>query len=157
MTFCLTDKPKPDKKASRAGFNELIPGKLYQRGQFLTWPAKKKEAVLAQYGITMVVNLWCKIDPDLSPDLLDRIYLNWHTSPSTVPVNATLLIDTVVGAMRGGHTVLIHCEAGRGRSVWLSARVMAEYLTISRAEALEQIGKVMKHDLTPTLLKDLKG
>lgn len=145
-----TNKPK------RAGVHEIIPGKLYQRGQFLTWPYKQKRALLDRYSITMVVNLWSKIDSDLSPEEHNRIYLNWYCSPSEIPPNAGLLINWLVDALQARYRILIHCEAGKGRSVWLTTRVVASYLNISTEAALTKVESVLKHDLTETLLLDLK-
>src|ERR1700693_5171723 len=123
---------------SRAGVNVILEGKLYQRGQFLTWPFKQKWKLLDQYGITFVVNLWSKVDPDLSSSKLGQTYLNWVCSPSDVPDNATLLVNIIAGMIDVGAVVLVHCEAGRGRSVWLSARVLAEIEGITRSEALRR-------------------
>lgn len=135
---------------------EVLPGKLYQRGQFLTWPCRKKWAVLDKVGVSMVVNLWSKVDPDLSSETTGFVYLNWVCSPSEVPPNSQVLIDVVVGAMRAGHCVLIHCEAGRGRSVWLTGKVFAAYKSIAGSAALEQMALCgVRENLTAVLRKDL--
>jgi protein-tyrosine phosphatase len=142
---------------SRAGVNIVIPGKLYQRGHFLTWPAAQKHRLFKDTGITMVVNLWSKVDPDLSADQAGRIYLCWLCSPSAVPPDADRMTDAVASLIGGGHRALIHCEAGRGRSVWFSARVLAAVTGISGAEALEAIKVACpSYKLNPPLINDLK-
>lgn len=141
----------------RSAVATILPGKLYQRGQFLTWPAKQKQALLQRHGITVVVNMWCKIDPDLSPEELNRIYLNWHCSPSKVPPNADLFVKFLAALIKQGHVLLIHCEAGRGRSIWLTTRVLAEYMDIDRSAALDAVERcITSHSLTPTLRADLE-
>lgn len=143
--------------ATRAGLNEIIKCRLYQRGQFLTWPAKQKLMLLERHGVTTVVNLWSKIDPDLSSDALDRVYINWVCSPSAVPPGADAMIALIVDLMNREHCVLIHCEAGRGRSVWLTTRVLAAYRGMSRVAALEKVLiAVPSADLTVALKEDLK-
>ncbi len=139
----------------RASINEILPGRIYQRGQFLTWPYEQKKRLLEQLGIDVVVNLWSKVDPDLSSGSLGRVYLCWPTSPSEVPECADLFVEFLVNLVRVGKRILIHCEAGRGRSVWLSARVLADVEGIPRAEALRRISSIMHHSLTLALMGDL--
>jgi protein-tyrosine phosphatase len=143
---------------ARAAANVVIPDRLFQRGQFLTWSKRQKQRLLGELGITVVCNLWAKIDPDIAfEENTNRMYIQWHTSPSVVPDDAETVIPMLAGLLRNGHRMLIHCEAGRGRSVWLSARVLAEYAGIPRIEALAQVlAAVPNADLTPTLLEDLK-
>lgn len=141
---------------SRASANEVVKGKLYQRGQFLTWPHAQKHRMLKEFGITFVVNLWSKVDPDLSATELDRVYLNWHCSPSEVPPNHEVLIDVIARAIEGGHVALIHCEAGRGRSVWLAARVMHKLNGMTGKEVLKEIERAVPNEnLTDTLRRDI--
>jgi hypothetical protein len=64
--------------------------------------------------------------------------------------------EAIWGATERG-PLLIHCEAGRGRSVWLATRALAELENLSRPVALARIRTVCKVDLTPALLKDLEG
>jgi protein-tyrosine phosphatase len=142
----------------RAGAAEISPGKLYQRGNFLKWPYAQKHRLLTTLGVTMVVNMWGKVDPDLSTEDQGRTYLNWLCSPSSVPPNADLYIQFITDAMKAGHNVLVHCEAGRGRSVWMAARLLAAYEGIPKREALARVQvAVPGHKLTPTLRADLES
>ena len=142
--------------SSRAAFNVVLEDAIYQRGQFLTWPAKQKWERLERYKITCVVNLWSKVDPDLSSGNLGWTYLNWVCSPSVVPPDDNAYIYLLTKLIAAGGRVLIHCEAGRGRSVWLSTRLLASVEDISRPAALKIVeSAIPSHNLTPTLRKDL--
>lgn len=111
-------------EAKRAGVREVIPGVLYQRGQFLSWPHAQKHKVLNDLGITCVVNLWHKIDPDLSSPMQDVVYLNLHMNTDKVSRTAEATVFYVHHLMVAGHRVLVHCEAGVNRSSWLCARLV---------------------------------
>jgi protein-tyrosine phosphatase len=142
---------------SRASANTVLPGKIYQRGNFLSWPRRQKERLLSELGVTIVVNMWAKMDADLSwENDTGRIYLQWHTSPSEVPPDADLFVLWLSALLNRGHVVLIHCEAGRGRSVWLSTRLLAQFTGTSRPIAWEAVKiAVPNQDVTATLLADL--
>lgn len=140
----------------RGSLNEILSGQLYQRGQFLSWPHAQKMRLLEEHKIHTVFNLWHKVDPDLSPTELNITYITWLCSPSHVPMGAEEMIHLACKRLKYG-AVLIHCEAGRGRSVWFSTRVLAQFKCIPRHEAWEQIKLACPgHKLTPTLLEDLK-
>lgn len=143
----------------RAGAAEIIPGKLYQRGNFLTWPRSQKWRFMEERGITMVLNMWTKIDPDMSPEPgdLGRIYINWLCSPSEVPQDANLMVGFCADMVNAGQCLLVHCEAGRGRSVWFAARV-CQALRLSREPrtvAEEVLAAVGSYDVREVLAKDL--
>lgn len=138
---------------SRMSANEIIPGKLYQRGQFLTWTYDQKRKFLSDRGITLVVNLWSKFDSDLSGLCT---YFCWETSPHEVPKNAITTIDFLRDSMLNGHVVLIHCEAGRGRSVWLAARVASKMWGASGPDTWQRVkAAVPNQSVRPELLADL--
>lgn len=108
---------------SRGGVNIVIPGKLYQRANMLKWPAAQKEKLLAELGITVVVNLWSKVDPDMSHG--SRLYLNYPmTSLNVDEGTAATMTSAVARLIDAGHVVLVHCEAGRNRSVWFCTRLV---------------------------------
>lgn len=108
----------------REGLHEIIPGRLYQRGNMLKWPAARKRQVLGERGISVVVNCWNKVDPDLS-GMVDH-YLDWPIATNELPPDADLVTEYVAGLVRAGHIALIHCEAGVNRSVWFALRVALE-------------------------------
>ena len=138
----------------RAGFNEIIPALLWQRGQFLTWPAEQKRAALEERGIKIVVNLWHKIDTDLSPGAKDygRVYIHWHLSPSQPAKGTNLMVEMLVSLLNRGNGMLIHCEAGRGRSVWLTTELVRRYSGMSYDEAYAFVkARVPGADVRPEL------
>lgn len=125
---------------SREGVNEVIPGLLYQRGNFLTWPASRKWAMLNRHGIRVVVNLWSKVDPDLSVERPGLVYLNWHISGTEPPAEAAYVISMLANLARRGMPILVHCEAGVNRSAWLCARLVhALDPSLTGSQALQEV------------------
>jgi protein-tyrosine phosphatase len=113
--------------------------------------------LLKRNRIDLVVNMWSKVDPDLSSEQQGFIYINWLCSPSVVPPDANLMTHMVASLIKAGHRALIHCEAGRGRSVWFSARVLSAVEGIPGAEALERVKAACpSYKINPPLIKDLK-
>lgn len=143
----------------RAAFNEVIPGKLYQRGRFLSWPRKKKDQMLEDHNIRVVINLWSKVDPEVSGDS-NRIYLHLPMKGNR-PIDSVILDGLLVFLMpfvASEDAVLVHCEAGVNRSCYLVACLVAEYENISGKEALgiieEKCGKVkMNKNLKEAILE----
>lgn len=142
--------------SGRATVNTILPGKLYQRSSFLSWPRSQKERLLKDLGVTVVVNMWSKVDPDLGWEQdIDRFYIQWHTSPSAVPTDAEPTLRFLANLMENGHVLLVHCEAGRARSVWLATWLVALYCNIEPEAALEIVNQNVKDSLRPVLLEDL--
>ncbi len=131
------------KKRRRAALNEVIPGKLYQRGRFEGWPQKQKERVLKEHNIGMVVNLWAKMDPEVANDtrILYLFYPIYGNKPPP-PGMLKILVQLIREQIRYGLAVLIHCEAGVNRSCFLSACVVAELEGMCGEAALGYIGGV---------------
>lgn len=118
--------------------NEIIPEHLYQRGQFITFPWSAKMEMLEQYKITMVVNLWTRPDPELHtyPGL---VYIHWPIGGGEPPKpysRTGYLMDLVHNEMYEGR-VLVHCEAGVNRSIWLAAKLYARWYEVPGLEALK--------------------
>lgn len=142
----------------RRGVNEIIPGKLYQRGQFLGWTHEQKHDLLHELGVDVVVNLWHKIDADLSRDIEGVWYINAVCSPTGIPADGDVLLATLALLITRGHCVLIHCEAGRGRSAWLSARVAARLLGLHGEDIVDFIrNRIPNQEISPILLADLRA
>lgn len=118
--------------AKRGALVEVFPG-VYQRGNFLSWPYAQKQALLAQYGITVVFNLWNKVDPDLSGSCL---YVNWPIRGNAMPDNADAMVSLGAALLNRGERLLIHCEAGVNRSVWFCAAIIAQANNWSMDKAL---------------------
>lgn len=111
---------------------EIIPG-LYQRANFLSWTYKQKQDFLHEHGISVVVNLWNKVDPDLSGQVL---YICWPIRGNKLPDGARALILMVAALIKRGETVLVHCEAGVNRSAWFCAEVVSQLNGLSLKDAL---------------------
>ena len=124
----------------REDVNTVIPGLLYQRANFLTWPRARKWQLLNRYNIKVVVNLWHKIDPDLGSDESGITYVYWPIE-SSLPPNHQIyaMVNFLYERMFQGDAVLVHCEAGVNRSAWLCARLLMEHLEMSPRAALEEV------------------
>ena len=138
--------------AGRAQAVTILEDRIYQRGQFLTWPRDQKVEMLRRNGIDVVVNMWSKVDPDLSGECL---YVCWECSPSALPADAEHMISFLLGLLAADHRVLVHCEAGRGRSVWLATRLLAARTGWSRIVALAHVRSMVSDSLKGELLADL--
>lgn len=126
----------------RNGVAEVIPGKLYQRANFLTWPYGQKKAMLDDLGVNVVVNLWRPVDSDMADNRPgtkhnDRIYLNWHMATNVAPSGGHAMVRFLGDLMRQGHVLLVHCEAGRNRSAWLCARLVKDALRVTPEHAIQ--------------------
>lgn len=139
---------------SRGGVNTIIPGKLYQRGNMLKWPREQKEKLYDELGITVTVNLWSKVDPDLSHS--SRMVLNYPiTSKRPDRATADAMTNMVNALLDAGHVVLVHCEAGRNRSAWFCARLLAHRGGTIREAGAAVYAAVPGAKLRPELADDL--
>lgn len=118
--------------------NEIVPELLYQRGQFVTFPTDSKMTMLHNYRVDIVVNLWTKPDPELhqKPGL---IYIHWPIGGGEAPNVKWPMINMLLHYMRLGHRVLVHCEAGVNRSIWLVSVLKALYEKTSGQDAFAEI------------------
>lgn len=108
---------------TRAWARDVVPGRLYQRGHFLTWPSEQKWDMLRELNIKTVVNLWVKVDPDLS-NSAGLVYITWPIAGDEVPPDADLMVPFLARLLDRG-PMLVQCEAGVNRSLWLCGRLMA--------------------------------
>lgn len=118
--------------------NEIIPEKLYQRGQFITFPWAAKMAMLERHEIDVVVNLWARPDPELHTKQ-GLIYIHWPIGGGEPPYPKWPIIACLDEYMSAGRRVLVHCEAGVNRSIWLASLLSAIQLGISGNEAFERL------------------
>ena len=146
----------------RHGVNEVIPGRLYQRANFLTWPYMDKKDMLSALSINVVVNLWRPIDSDMADHRRgtkhnDALYINWHMATDTPPSGADDLVRFLGALMRKEAVVLVHCEAGRNRSAWLCARLVGDLLNVDWKVALATVQRaVPKAAINRRLKKDVE-
>lgn len=137
--------------------NEIIPNTLYQRGQFVTFPFATKMAMLERYNIDMVVNLWSRPDPELHAKS-GLVYLHWPIAGNVVPHMSREYIRFISDHMSEGYKVLVHCEAGVNRSVWLVAKLLARYNDLSGNDALERVQeRISRVNIRSGLLVDLEA
>jgi protein-tyrosine phosphatase len=129
---------------TRKRFNEIIPGKLYQRGQILTWKYGEKKAALEAYNIGIVVNLWPKIDSDLSALVkVCYLYLPVEDMQSMMAPYVETKAQEIAKLITDTKSVcLVMCEAGHGRSVYFSTLV-THYFGYSYTEALAMAMKAV--------------
>jgi len=121
--------------------NEILEGRLWQRGQFLTASRSSKRATLDNLGIDVIVNLWTKPDPDLDARPNERLYVHWpiHGTKVEDKFLLRLMVKFIVRLIEHDHKVLIHCEAGVNRSIFLVTLVVAALEKISTENALELV------------------
>lgn len=111
---------------ARKGINEVIPGKLYQRGKILTWLRQDKVELIDSLNIGIIVNFWPKVDAELSEMPLDW-YLQISTPRSEHMTRPCVLraADHVAQYLReSSRRVLVLCEAGKTRSTFFCGLVL---------------------------------
>lgn len=128
----------PETGNTRKGINEILSGRLYQRGQILSWKLREKERFLTNYGIGLVVNFWPKIDHDMGE--LSPIY--WYVpvphADDMVSSRIVTLAKSAASIMEKENIILLSlCEAGKTRSIFFAILIMAEILGCSKKEAYE--------------------
>ncbi len=125
----------------RKAVNEIIPGRLYQRGQILTWKYDEKIRLFEEYNIGLVVNFWPKIDPDLS----DMWYLHLPSGSDDMIDNYTrIMVKTVAKLLEPNDmAALILCEAGKTRSVFFATLVYAELMHVDTSLAYKKIARLL--------------
>lgn len=92
--------------------------------------------MLRRYGITVVFNLWNKVDPDLSGQVL---YVNWPIRGNAMPDHADLMVTYAASLLASGERLLVHCEAGVNRSAWFCAAILAKATDTTYDAALEKV------------------
>lgn len=140
----------------RAGVNEVLAKRIYQRGQIFTWTKERKLLTFQELGLRSVINFWPKIDPDLADMGLD---FSWQLS---TPRSEGMLDKHIMFAAKAtaeylkmkGTNTLILCEAGKTRSVFFCVLVMAWLAKDDTyAEVLKRVqGKVPGHSLKGFML-----
>ena len=131
---------------------EVVPEHLYQRGNFLAWPWQRKRSFLEKYRITVVVNLWGKVDSDLE----GMKYIVWPLRSDDDPGGVDGLLTLLHGLLDAGERLLIHCEAGVNRSVWLCGKLLRRWQGLTGKQAADRLAAtVQRAKINPRLLRDL--
>jgi len=122
---------------TRSAFNTIIADQLYQRGQIYTWTLEAKKNALHDLGITAVINLWPKTDPDMANLNLDW-YLQLYCPHSKDTLNPCVInaAKMAVDYLRlQNRKLLVLCEAGKTRSVFFSILVVKPLLQVNMTDA----------------------
>lgn len=120
---------------------EIVPGKLYQRGEFMDFPREIKLSELRRRGIDIVINVWSKSDKEISEEMFR--YIHWPLPDGELRACDKQFLSGVamwvVGDISDGHRVLVHCHAGRNRSALVSALLVRQLFGMSGAQAIEYV------------------
>lgn len=136
---------------ARSGINEIIPGKLYQRGKLFTWQYPYKKERLEELGIDVIVNFWPKLDCNLEEWWV--LQLSTNRSIDMLNSDIDIMAETVAMLIEDGKTVLVLCEAGKTRSVFFTVLVVSYLNGIDLTEALEIVEEaVPNHRLKKFML-----
>lgn len=110
-----------------------------------SWP-------LEDWGVALVVSVADHLPPQAARrfawgtrgDAVGQgriVFLHWPIEDGDVPplVLAELVAGAVTDAVRGGLTVLLHCQEGRNRSGFVAALATRQLLSCSGSEALARV------------------
>jgi len=144
-----------EKTYTRASINNIVPGRLYQRGQILTWQRAYKLQLIEYLKVGVVVNLWPKLDPDMSDMPCYYLYLP-SSSQDTVGEDIMIMSKCVAELLNNSivdKSALILCEAGKTRSVFFAGLVLMHMYTMTGAKALKILEKrVPGHRMKPYMI-----
>jgi hypothetical protein len=115
--------------------NEIVPGRLYVRGEYHQLDGKLE--ALEERNIRIVVSLVGDPDPDLAP------LEHYHVAiPDGLSLDAPLLLGlarAVALRLPVDAAAVVNCRAGRNRSALLAALIARELLHLTGREALELV------------------
>ncbi len=127
----------------------IIPGFLYQRGDFPTVDEATFRNTFGPLRIVAVVGVGGKPNP-LAQRAFDWAYL-WEPFPDSHNFSSDKVMDLAVRAYniaqarRGA--ILVHCHAGRNRSGLISALLVVMMTQLTGREAIEVVRKGRKNAL----------
>lgn len=119
---------------SRNGMWEILPGQLYQSGNWMALSPEQKEIRLRLRGVTMIVNAW-KVDPDLQA-MRRYAHVPFPDGAADPPGDVLRVAQEAAAEIDRGGVVLTMCYRGRNRSALLSTMVVALVRGVSGAEAV---------------------
>lgn len=124
---------------------EIIPGLWVSGMPGASWP-------LLEWEVSLIVSLSDHLPPQAgrrfqwgtNGEALGEgkiIYLHWPIEDGDLPEDemASILVETIMAALRKKKKVLLHCYEGRNRSGLLAALVVRKMLNLSGKEALDFI------------------
>lgn len=127
--------------------NTIIPERLYVRGNALGLDRENKIRSLLDANISLVVNLWSRVDWDFTQRAESLPYhfqyVNYPIPDGVLPrVDKVALLQTASKIdvhLRLGNSALVQCHAGRNRAGLLAALVVRLYCDISGTAAMEMV------------------
>ena len=117
---------------------EIVPGLVYQRGEFRKYDAAFKAGCLDSLEISSVVCLVDHYDTDME-SLLGERYLFLPISDGKKVGKIVLQAAKKVGdwIVENNSKVLVHCRVGRNRSSLFSALLVVRLLGLTGSKAVE--------------------
>lgn len=140
---------------------EILPGKLYQRGNFRKLSLLEKDETLKAHHIDVIVSLAGKFDQDLKK--LDEMYhikyYYYHMTDGKnfsddVKSDLLRIAKNVADDIRSGKSVIVHCKRGRNRSGLLNALIVREIKGISGEAALNWIWEHRPNSISNQLFQN---
>jgi hypothetical protein len=122
---------------------EIVPGLVYQRGKFDGHPLETKKRWLGDCGITHVVCVTNRPDPELQK-AMGGGYAHLPIPDGRITRAGSALFLEAAGRFgdileRGGSRALVHCYAGRNRSSLFSALLTMRLLGMSGRRAVSHL------------------
>jgi protein-tyrosine phosphatase len=118
--------------------HEILPGKLYQRGEFKDFPLLDKLHVFEVNQIHLVANLIKNKDHELAEKVA---YFHYPIPDNKLSEKDKEILlkaaKSFADSIAFGNAALVHCHAGRNRSALFSALICMSYLEINGKEAIE--------------------
>lgn len=122
---------------TRKAINTIIPNRVYQRGQVLTWPREDKAHLVQSMGVQVVVNFWPKLDPDWGEIPVWYWHLPSNRAMGMLEPKMLSIAEHLAKFLEEYNTsALVLCEAGKTRSVFFSTLLVKHLRGVSYLDAL---------------------
>lgn len=121
---------------SQNGMWEILPGQLYQSGNWTDFTVGEKFRRVELRNLTMVINAW-KVDPDLKEMFGEGyVHVPFPDGQAALPAEVRQAAELGAAEIKRGGTVLTMCYRGRNRSALLSALIVCEVSNLTGEEAV---------------------
>jgi len=109
-------------RATRSQVAELMPGLLIGSA-----PSPQVRRTLARSGVSSVFDLRSEVTrSDKWPDGVRVVHAPLHDGGVPMPGEFRVMVRRIVDELLAGEVVLVHCQAGRGRSPTVAIGVLLE-------------------------------
>lgn len=115
----------------------IIPGKLYQRGEFPNAPREELHETLRRHNIQVIVGLAGKTNPHVNCFYVYEPIADGAIDDDTMDEMERIANEVMVWAEGGA--ILTHCHGGRNRSALMSALLVMRINKCSASEAIELV------------------